>query len=80
MSPMPEFSDEDSPVDPSAKIIVQNGYSQDDNKSSKVDSKMVNAEVTDIECVKLEPVENGIEITESISFGSKEETNGTEFK
>lgn len=76
MSPMPEFSDEDSPVDLSAKSIVQNGCSQDDNKSPKVDSKIINAEVTDNECVKLEPVENGIEITESASFGSKEETNG----
>lgn len=80
MSPMPEFSDEDSPVDLSAKSIVQNGCSQDDNKSPKVDSKIINAEVTDNECVKLEPVENGIEITESASFGSKEETNGTIFR
>lgn len=77
MSPMPQFSDEDSPVDPSGKSIVQNGCNQVDYKSTKVVSEAINAEVTDKECVKLELVENGIEITESASFGSKEETNGT---
>lgn len=80
MSPMPEFTDEDSPVEPSAKSIVQNGCNQVDNKSPKVVSEIVNAEITNKECIKLEPVENGIEITESASFGSREETNGTEFR
>ncbi|XP_050304627.1 late secretory pathway protein AVL9 homolog [Anthonomus grandis grandis] len=71
MSPMPEFSDDDSPL--STPTRTQNG----DLNGKKADETSLNMKTVEVnnENGKDAVVENGIEITESISL-PKEESNG----
>ncbi|CAG9760844.1 unnamed protein product [Ceutorhynchus assimilis] len=76
MSPMPEFSDEESPPNsPKKNPHVRNGNSTPPQASKRVDEHILKSENLSVLNQNGECIENGVEITESGSQG-KEDSNG----